>query len=267
MKINPCIVLLFSGLLAHASDKPAYPDWPTLPAVPNPMPDTKVVKVEPIGALPVGKLYVVQHSDAPIQLLASPEGIVKVTTLPSGAVINGVFVDGKGDRETRVYSGKQVFLVERAAPGAVELLKVPVGPVDRRVIAADTPVPEPIPPPKPDDPKPPPVTEKSPWDNAPGMRVLIVQPLRGVLTAEQQAIITGKKVREYLDAKTVKAADGGYWMVKTDEDLTDLSPGYQRAYATVKGDRWVVVGNGPKWTAQPLPANGDAMIQLLKGYE
>jgi hypothetical protein len=206
------------------------------------------------------------QSDADVQLLASPPDRVLITAEVGPIRIRGKFVDGKGV-ETRLYEKKQVFIVERVAQGDFELLMVPKGEVTRRVITDDQ---NPIPPPKPkpDDPKPDPKVEKSPWDNAPGLRVLIVYPKRGALPAEQQSIITGKRVRDYLDAKTAQEPEGrAYWIIKTDEDVTGLTPGWQRAYATVKGDRWVVIGNAAKWTAVPLPADPDKMLELLKQYE
>lgn len=259
--------LLAAVVACAGSDAPKYPDWPTLPAVPDKKPEKKTEPVV-VGSLTAGKLYVVQHNGEPVQLLASPEGIVAVSELASGTVINGVFADGKGERETRTYSGKQVWLVERVAQGNVELLKVPKGPIERRLLTDDQ---FPIPPPKPVDPKPvePDVKpiEKSPWDNAPGLRVLIVYPKRGNLTADQQTIIIGKRVRDYVDAKCVKEnGEPAYWFLKTDEDVSGLGAGWQKAYALAANRTWVVVGNGARWEQGPLPANPDKMLELLKKY-
>lgn len=261
--------LVISGSVALiCAEPPKYPDWPTLPSVPDKMPD-KPVRVDPgpVSSLLKDQLYVVQ-SDSAVQLLASPPGVVVVTEEVGPIRIRGEFVDGKGQVETRLYEKKQVFLIERVAQGAVELLMVPKGEVVRRVITDDQ---NPIPPPKPVEPKPDepkPVVEKSPWDNAPGMRVLIVYPRRGALPALQQSIVTGKRVREYLDTKTAQEPEGkAYWILKTDEDVTGLTPSWQKAYGTLKGDRWVVIGNGAKWTAEVLPADPDKMLELLRKYE
>lgn len=123
-------------------------------------------------------------------------------------------------------------------------------------------------PPNPPGPKPDPKVEKSPWDNAPGLRVMVIYPKRGALPAAQQSIVTGKRVRDYLDANTAKEnGEAAYWIVKTDEDVTGLGIGWQKAYATLKGDRWVVVGNGARWTAEPMPENADKMLELLSRYK
>jgi len=76
--------------------------------------------------------------------------------------IRGLFVGNK-IVSTRTYAKKNVFIVERVAPGDVELLLVPAGKVERRTVGdggepSPPPKPKPDPEPKP-DPKPDPVPD------------------------------------------------------------------------------------------------------------
>jgi len=255
--------LLFQSLAALliAADPPApkFPDWPTLPDVPDKMP---VKPKGPVTSLEKDQLYVVQ-SDLPVQLLASPAGIVSIVEEVGPIRIRGKFVDGGGKTETRTYEKKQVFLVERLAQGDVELLMVPKGDVTRRTIIDAQ---NPIPPPKPVDPPVP--VAKSPWGNAPGLRVLVVYPEKGNLTAAQQPIITGAKVRNYLDAKCAQEnGQPAYSIWKTGEDVSGTPATWQAAYKLADGKtNWIVVGNGEKWEQGPIPADADAALTLLKKY-
>jgi hypothetical protein len=253
---------LATAMLASAADPVKQPDWPAAPAVPDKMPP----KTINVNSLSTGQIYVVQ-SDEAVQLLASPEGRVTITTETGPIKIRGVFVDSGGKVETRTYEKKQVFLVERVAQGDVELLMVPKGPVTRRIVIdplLPIPPPKPVEPPKPVDP---PVTDKSPWDNAPGLRVLIVYPQHGVMTADQHAIITGKRYREYVDAKCVKeGGEAAYWFLKSNEDASGLATTWQKAYAMAANRTWYIVGNGARWEQGPLPATVDAMLAVTQKY-
>lgn len=252
-------------LLGAASDVPKpQPDWPTLPAVPDNLPP-KPVAPQPATVLKGSDLYVVQ-SDDPVQLLASPSGVVSITVEQGPIRLRGTFADGTGKTETRVYSKKQVFIVERVSPGAVELLRVPVGPVDVRLLSDGGEPPRP-PGPNPVVPPVPPV-EASPWDNAQGLRVMLVYPsLPGAITAKQQTIITGAAVRDYVDAHCVKVGnDPQYFFWKTGEDVSGVAKQWQAAYKLVeKGG--VVVGNGPKWEKLAIPAGPDEFLALLAKYQ
>ena len=125
------------------------PDWPATPVVPQPMPPQPAPKA--VANLAVDELYVVQ-SDEDVQLLASPPGVVTVTREQGPLKIRGLFVGNK-IVSTRTYQKKNVFIVERIAAGDVELLLVPAGKVERRVVGDDEPAPPPKPKPDP-EPKP-----------------------------------------------------------------------------------------------------------------
>lgn len=269
-----CLFLALATAIVAAPPAASYPDWPTTPAVPTPMPAT--VEPSPIGVLPKGVLYVVQHDGDPAQLLVSPPGAASVREFAGSVVVDGVFVDAKvpGESETREYKAKQIFLVKRVAQGQVELLKVPKGLVERRVLSDAVPAP----PPKPVDPDvkpvdPPKPLDASPWANAPGLRVMISFQDRDLadakkVTPQQLSILTGARVRDYLNAKCAKVGnDPQYFIWDHEEDVSAMPKAWQDAHARAKGRLWVVVGNGTKWEERPLPANVDAMLGLLKKYE
>lgn len=229
---------LYASLLALAmvggstsADPPASAAPPTL-------------KVAPALTVEVGKKCVI----------AAETTAKKVTwSIPPG--VDAMPLDGK---RLAVWAPPGTYTLRAAVPNG-----------DDVVMAVVTlTVTGPRPPPGPVDPVVPPVVEQSPWDNAPGLRVLVVYPARGALPAAQQSIVAGKRVRDYLDAKCAKEnGEAAYFIWKTGEDVTATPATWQRAYATVKGDKWVVIGNGAKWTAAPMPDGPDAMLELLRRFE
>jgi hypothetical protein len=269
-------VLLVAPCLAV--DPPAPKSTIILPVAPKP--DT------PVPPLPANVIRLVDDqvfdivTTGPVAWRWHPAGIVSITKreVPAGRDFEkeANFWDGA---KSKVYPGPcTVHFIKAAAtnnePQTTELDLIPIGLTDeKQIISLSITVnaQNPIPPPKPVDPKvdPKPVEPvvKSPWDNSPGLRVMIVYPKRGSLPAAQQAIVTGAKVRTYLDAKCVKENnEAAYWILKTDEDASGLPAPWQKAYARTKGDRWYVVGNGAKWEEGPLPDGADAMLAILKKY-
>lgn len=262
--------VLLSVIVAFQTAPKKYPDWPATPSVPVPAP--MPARDDPVSVLKEGQLYVVQ-SDAPAQLLASPAGVVEVLEKAGPVTIFGVFADGTGTPELREYTAKHVFLVRRVAQGRVELLRVPKGDVARRTLAGDD---NPVPPPKPVDPKPDPKPPlpASPWGNAPGLRVMISFQDRDLadknkITPQQLSILTGARVREYLDAKCTKVGrDPQYFMWDHEEDVSAMPSVWQDAHKLGAGKTaWVVVGNGEKWEQFTLPATVDAFLAKMKPYE
>ena len=159
-------VLLGAACGAAPADAPApirLPSGPAKPVPPAPSPDA-------VQKLTADLLYVVE-ADVPVLVLTSPNGLVSVTEDAGPVRIRGRFVDDPTKTHTRTYKGKQVFVVEAAATGRVELLVVPAGAksaadVVRRTIDVDAgqaPQPPPVPPdPKP-DPKPDPAKVDKVW--------------------------------------------------------------------------------------------------------
>lgn len=178
--------ILFSVLLVALTDNPQLPDWPIEPkkdVIPFPVP--KAVTV-----LNGEDLYVVQ-GDGSEQLLSSPPGVVSITEEAGPIRIRGKFVDSNGKTETRVYGGKQVFIVERVLAGQFELLKVPKGKVERRLISDGQPTPPEPPGPGPGPgPGPAPVPAKT-------FRVIFAVESGDTITPVQSGIMYGRAVEEW----------------------------------------------------------------------
>lgn len=211
--------LLLSGCVAAGAvtgDGIRLPVEPAKPAPPAPMPGA-------VSKLPADSLYVID-SDVEVLVLASPQGVVSVSQDTGPLKIRGKFVDGTGGVETRTYKGKQVYVVEAAKTGRVELLVVPVGskvPADvvRRTLdveAGQGPIPPPLPDPKPKpDPKPDPKPEPAKVEKA---WVVVVEDAAAARTVETakvlndpfwQALRPKHDWRHYpSDSKT--AIDNGY---------------------------------------------------------
>lgn len=242
---------------------PPLPDWPAVPVVPDPMPDPK--PPQSVASLGADELYVVQ-SDEDVQLLASPPGVVLVTKEQGPIRVRGKFV-GNTIVSTRTYPKKNVFIVERLKPGDVELLLVPAGKVERRVVGDDSPVPPPKPKPDPDpkpDPKPEPVTS---------FRVIFVYETADPLTPAMQQVMFGEKVRTYLDGKTTAHPQGGKGWRRYDRDVDatnerdpDLKALWQATKPQLTAVPCVVVATNRKAEILPLPADEDAAVRLFDQY-
>lgn len=177
-------------LLGFAPSVSAAPDirFPVAP-VPAPSP----APVADLSTLSGEQLYVID-SDAPLIVLASPAGLVRVTEDTGPLKIRGRFVDGGGKVETRTFKGKHLFTVEAVGTGRVELLVVPVGAtkeadVIRKTLDVDAQ--NPIPPPKPVPPKPEPPKPDPP---APAPDAALVAALK-VALAKDIAASNGTKAK------------------------------------------------------------------------
>ena len=238
------------------------PDWPATPVVPQPMPPQPAPKA--VANLAADELYVVQ-SDDDVQLLASPPGVVTVTKEQGPLKIRGLFVGNK-IVSTRTYTKKNVFIVERIAAGDVELLLVPAGKVERRVVGDGG---EPVPPPKPKpdpepkpDPKPEPVTS---------FRVIFVYESGDTLTAAQHSVIFGKSVSDYLDATATKEAGRPGWR-RFDKDAAaeKEQPTMRALWSAVRpqltATPCLVVEVNGRAEIVPLPATPAEALATLKTY-
>src|SRR5579883_1936200 len=110
MKFRAAILGLLLSSVAFATSPIHWPVTP--PPVPPP---------SPVTTLATDQLYVI-GLDQPAVVVASPDGIVKVTTEAGPVKISGNFVDGDGKRKTRTFASKQVVTVEPVAAGQVELI-------------------------------------------------------------------------------------------------------------------------------------------------
>jgi hypothetical protein len=90
------------------------------------------------------------------------------------------------------------------------------------------------------------------------------------LPPAQSAVLFSKKVRDYLDAKCARGADGRtpeYRIWDQDIDTTAAGALWQ---AAMKRERkslpWLVVSTGKSGYEGPLPATVDETLALLKKY-
>lgn len=258
-------------------DAPAIilPDPPAPTPVPVPLPGTPT-------PLPSEWLYIVR-SDAALIVLASPDGLLTVTSQAGPMTIRGKFVGGTGQTETKTFKEKHLYLVEAAATGRCELLIVPSGAtaasqVVRRLIDANVgPLPPPVPPvpPTPPTPPTPPVPPVPPTPPAPipeaGLRVLMVYETAESLTPTQQAIMQGQTVRDWLNAHCVKGPDGKtaeFRIWDKDINTAGASPLWQAAMKRPRTKLpWLLISNPGKGGYEgELPASVDEMIKLLNQY-
>ena len=237
------------------------PDWPATPVVPQPMPPQPAPKA--VASLAADELYVVQ-SDDDVQLLASPPGVVLITKEQGPIRVRGKFADNTRV-STRTYQKKNVFIVERLKPGDVELLLVPAGKVERRVVGDDS---DPIPPPKPkpDDPPAP-----KPPEPVTSFRVIFVYESGDTLTAAQHSVIFGKSVSDYLDATATKEAGRPGWR-RFDKDAAaeKEQPTMRALWSAVRpqltATPCLVVEVNGRAEIVPLPATPAEALATLKTY-
>lgn len=106
---------------------------------------------------------------------------------------------------------------------------------------------------------------------AKGLMVLVVEETadRAKLPSEQVTIFTSAAVREYLDQKCAKDADGHpLWRFVDDDIEADTLPTPLRAAFEKQraGLPWLGISNGRKGREGPLPENVEATLKLLKKY-
>lgn len=154
-------------LLALLFAAPAWAADPTPPAPPAPaiiLPDGPPAPQPPPippntpTKLAADQLYVIRAGMA-CNVLASPDGLVKITAETGPIKIKAHFVDSpNGSYQCRTFAEKFIYTVESAGSGSCELIIVPSdgGPIIRRTLdvggPAPPPGPGPQPPPTPTDP-------------------------------------------------------------------------------------------------------------------
>jgi len=96
------------------------PDGPPSPPMPEPLPRRP-------AKLLANTLYVIQ-ADPECIILTSPAGLVKVSKETGPVKVRGQFVDGApGTIETRTFTRPNVYFLDAAGTGLVELLVIPAG--------------------------------------------------------------------------------------------------------------------------------------------
>lgn len=125
------------------------------------------------------------------------------------------------------------------------------------------------PPPKP-EPEPDPEPQPSPAPiPAAGFRAMIIYEQSANLTREQQAILTGATVREFLAANCVKDERGrpAFRIYDQNADLSRDDKIWRDAMALPRaGLPWLIVSNGKAGYSGPLPPDPDKTVEVFARY-
>jgi hypothetical protein len=106
----------------------------------------------------------------------------------------------------------------------------------------------------------------------PGFRVLMVYESADLsqLSEAQKSVLYSTKIRQYLNAKCSKGADGktpDYRIIDQDTDVSGDANWWQEA---MKRERkslpWLVISNGKTGFEGPLPKSVDEALAVLKKY-
>lgn len=157
MSRGACAAIL--GVCAALASCAAAPPEVKFPEVKQPAPAPAAV-----ATLTGDRLFVVESKEK-VVLLSSPNGLVKVSSVPGPLSVFAKFADGGDKAELRTYPGPFVFLLEPLQSGECELLVIPEkvtseADIVRRALKVEAGQ-GPQPPPDP-DPKPP-VTDRVFW--------------------------------------------------------------------------------------------------------
>jgi hypothetical protein len=281
-KVVAALILLLLAAPCYGYDPPPPPaPAVTLPVLPMPAPPPGPKPVPAPAAGPVvlaaDVLYVASSKADCLLLLSTTDAgkaatdIFRVTPL-KGPVTFALskFVDGSGKRETKTYSDPFIWCVEAIGSGTIEALWVPKtgvadGAVVRQLITTNTaPIPPPDPPIPPKPPDPPPAPAPIPLS---GFRTLI-QFDPATLTADQQGIVFGKRVRDYLRAKSVVGSDGqtkDFWIIEAGLDVSAAPKWIGDVIQRHPGQKsFMVVSDGKTGFDGPIPADADAAMAILQ---
>ena len=190
MRFAPILLLLVASPIVAQDKGIRFPEFTP--------PSTPVA----VSRLPADALYVID-SDIPIFLKLVQDGLVDVTEEVGPIRIRGKFVDGERS-ETRLFKGKQVFIVSAIGSGTLDLLVIPVGVtkladvIHKKIDVEGAGIPDPKPKPKPDEPKP----------------GLVAHCTFIGANVDSVAVVNSKEIRDYLKSSGVKG-----WVLAAD-DLT-----------------------------------------------
>lgn len=229
----------------------------------------------PAKRLPAGPVISVP---AEVQVPVGRMARIVVTTAGKGVSVVNVYLE-QADlfREYDPDATKFVYRFQPYAAGKYRLAFVtsvsdlPSDPAYCVVTAGDVP-PGPVPPGPGPTPTPDPTPSVAPIP-IDGLAVLIVEESgeRTKLSKEQQSILAGKKVRDYLEAKCAKdphiEGRKAYYILDPDTALTGIGKTWVDAMARKRGPLpWVVISNGKTGTEEPLPKTVAEMISLLEKF-
>lgn len=246
-------------------------DPPVPPPTPRPVAPSK---------LDADTMYVVQFSQAAF-VMPVDSTVLKVTGESGPIRIRGKFYGGNGKTETRLFTGTQIFIIERAGDGKATATFVKVGAksvadvlqkeIQTGPVPPEPPGPDPKPPvpPTPDPNQPAPIPE-------PGFRVLIRYQDTDLInyTAGQRAAIqSSKEIRDYLESHCVAGPSANGWKEYRiyDDDVKDKMSGESTIWQNAmkrpaKSLPWLVISDGKTGYEGELPKDFDETMKLLKKY-
>lgn len=230
MRIAFFVLVIFFGNFAVS----AYGESPS-PAIRLPA-SVMPVSPSPTTELASDAIFVIE-CDAPCLVLASRTGFVSIVEEAGPLRIRGRFADG-GKVESRTYKAKQIWIVEAATAGEVELLIVPVGvkeetSVIRRTLIvggiAGSPKPQP---PKPQDPVDPIGPKPDPLPSPLGLDKAVANAVRLNVPASERAFAA--KLAENYRVAATNIANGSWPVEQAIKKLLDLNT----RTAGYKADVW-----------------------------
>lgn len=211
----PIIVLLIFASASADETKTPPIILPMTPVLVEP--DTPVPKPQPefqpqvINSIKLGTLYVIE-SQIELFIKQVPNGVVEIEVSQSDGQdlkVNGVFADGTGKREWRVYKSKFVYILSSDKPGKTELVLVPSGVTAEKdilnqpiVVTGEGPRPPPVPDVDPVDPTP----DVDPPGPPTGLRVLMVY--NEDADRQQLDVVNSTEIVKWMTANCAKDPDG-----------------------------------------------------------
>lgn len=214
------VLVLGFGYSAFGAD-PANPV--RLPASSTP------IMASPVTELATDAIFVIE-CDTSCLVLASRVGFVSIVEEAGPLRIRGRFADGT-KVESRTYKAKQLWIIEAAAAGEVELLIVPVGVKDEASVIRRTLVvggAGPQPPPKPIDPVDPGGPKPDPLPSPLGLDKVIANAVRLNVPAAER-VFAAKLAENYRVGATNIA--NGTWpidkAIKNQLELNTKTAGYK----------------------------------------
>ena len=274
-----CVCVIMAAAVARGQDQIPAVTWPVTvgPAVPVVQPEpAAVVKV------PFDQAFVIACRQR-MFAFTSPMDVADVTESAGPLTMIATFAGGSGRRETRHFDAPWVYVLEPKKAGTVEVILVPYGAEDDSGNARQTlevtgprpgPEPKPVEPVEPVDPEP----QPQPVKEFGKLQVLIVEETadRSDINLKKPGQLTAMMsiaVREYLKTHG-KLTDGQADYAKLDKDN---EPGQSSAaWLQAAWREWktrgngktpfLVLSNGKRGIATPMPESEEAFLSLLKEY-
>ena len=279
-------LILIAILLGVLSPRPGYgdPDGPSVlspvvfPTFVKPVKEADPVPTDFVPTIKSGQWYVVA-SDTEFFLLASPAGIVNITSESGPIKLRGTFVDGTGKVETRSYPQKFLAIVDAidGKTGRVELIAVPKAvaaesDITRRLIEVGN---GPRPPPGPVDPEVDPIVPTPPGPVVPtGFRVIFgYDTMSAATTREKLNSIYSTAITAYLTEHCAKGPKSipewrkwSFKVVTTPDESPTLTALWEQSKPLFKSGPQLIIASNGKANVFDVPNTEAETLALLKKY-